>query len=139
MNDPSVDGLVAQGPGRVSDLVRWVDKIAALKSTLCLEYSLLRTAGRGRLEVGRKTRQRTRAAWPDGRWCRWKIVLDGIFFWISTGVWTEVRGFIHVDPQAINVDTGLRIEEGAEFRVPVVLSVRVKPIWIRSHTRPHGT
>jgi len=41
----------------------------------------------------------------------------------------ETGGFVHVDPESVNIYAGLSIEEAIEFAIPVTLRAGCKPIW----------
>ena len=43
----------------------------------------------------------------------------------------EVGGFVHVDPQGIDIDSGLGVEERSELLVPVVLGIGVEPVAVQ--------
>jgi hypothetical protein len=48
----------------------------------------------------------------------------------------EVGWFVHVNPQSVDINPSLRIEERRELVVPVALYIRVKPIWEGRYTGP---
>lgn len=48
----------------------------------------------------------------------------------------KVRGFIHINPKSINIDTVHRIKKAQKLVIPVTLSARSKPIWEHSDARP---
>ena len=91
------------------------------------------------MKITGESRQWTWVAWPHRGWCWWEIVLFRVFLGVLAWVRTHVGCFVHVDPEAVNVDAVFWVEECVEFAVPVFLDVRMEPVGIRGGTRPYGT
>lgn len=131
-----VDRLHAQGPGRIVDLIRRVDKFTTREADFIM--SRVSLAVRRRLEISWKPWQWTWATRPNSRGIRGEVVvfrvLRGILAWIGT----HIGGFVHVDPEAVDVDAGRCVEDAVEFAVPVVLDVRMEPVWECSDSRPYS-
>ncbi|KAI7052603.1 hypothetical protein KC366_g22 [Hortaea werneckii] len=91
------------------------------------------------LEVLREARDLTWRAKTNWWWTRG--VAHGLCFrfGVGAGIVAEVCGFIHVDPERINVDTSVCVEERSELAVPVILRARVEPIWEDCNARPDNT
>jgi len=54
--------------------------------------------------------------------------VSGIGRRIGAWVWAEVAGFVHVDPESIDVESAVGVEEREELVVPVALCSRSEPI-----------
>jgi hypothetical protein len=58
------------------------------------------------------------------------VVVDGSQLWVwDTFFIAEVRGLVHVDPETVDVDSAVCVEEASELFVPIVLSLRREPVW----------
>lgn len=137
MDNVGVDGLVAKGPGFIADHVRRVDQVTVRQSNFGSLGGPLRR-GRG-LEITRESWQRAWVAGTNGGSGRRQVVIPRVTLGIAAWVRAEVGRLVHIDPQAVNIDAGLAVEELGKLVIPVLLDVRVEPIGIRSHTRPDGT
>ena len=73
-------------------------------------------------------------------WWPWRVASGRCFcLWVQARVVAEVAGFVHVDPESVNVNTGFRAEEAAKLAVPVRLCTWSEPIRESCHTRPDDT
>jgi hypothetical protein len=108
VNKIGVGGPVTDDTPRVFDLVGWVKKLSTRKSFL-IAACLTRNdiRGRGSRRLGVVAREVT-----------------------------ETRGFIHVYPESVDIDSGVCVEELPKLVIPVVLYFLMKPVWKRGHTRP---
>ena len=129
------DGLVADKAKHIGDLIRGVEEIPAWKPNFApLNGALYRT----RLKIGWKTGKGTRAARSDSWWC-WRIVVfnSELFRVCTARKWAKIGGFVHINPQAININASFRTEEVVELSIPEGLGSGVEPIREGRNTRPY--
>ena len=131
--------LVAQGPSIVVNHIRGIDKITARQPHLLLLFhwsGALRVALRG-LELVRETRE-----WAGVLTDRWRsrreVVVPLPLPRVLAGVVAEVGGFVHVDPETINVDANVAVEENVEFVGPEVAGPGVEEVGVHGYTGPYG-
>lgn len=145
VNEIGVKREIANGAGCVVDGIWWVDEVAvwqahhaARSSHLSLFEALppLYAAGGGGLEVCWKSGDRIACVRADWWRCRGVIVGGGERCWVTARVGAEVGGFIHVDPEGIDVNTIRWTEEAREFAVPIALGGRIEPVWEGGDTGP---
>lgn len=128
-----VDGFVGEGTGRVGDLVGGVEEVAVGQADGRDRRAF------GRLEVRGESGQVDRRAGTDG-WRNWgKSVGFGVTLGVIAGVCAEIGGFVHVDPEGVDVNTAVGAEEAVEFATPVGLRVGVEPVGERGDTGPYDS
>lgn len=138
MDEVSVDRFQAELSRSIGDLVWRGNEVATRQSSL-RSRSSLHGALRGRLEIRWETGQWTRVT-SSHRWRRGRqVVISHVSLGILAWVWAEVGGFIHINPQTVNVDASVGVEEVVELAIPVLRDVRVKPVGESSDTGPDNT
>ena len=145
VDEIGVKGFIAKGAGDVVDGIWWVDEVAVRQThhgTCSPDLSLFEgltapyaAGGRG-LEVCWKPGDWVACVGADWWRCRGIIIRSGESCRVTAWVGAEVGGFVHVDPESINVHTIRWVEEAGEFAVPIVLGVWIEPVWEGGDTRP---
>lgn len=125
---------IPNGVGRVSEVAIGQPNLLPFISLRSFNRSLRR-----RLKVRGESGQWDRAAWPNRWCCRWEVGGDRVCRWVQTRIRAEIGGFVHVNPQGVNIDSGLGIKELLKLRSPVILSTLIEPVWENSDTRPNST
>jgi hypothetical protein len=92
----------------------------------CVDVVVSRVWCSARLEFGWEARDFTRLR-AKSRSCRREATVLGGRVWVVVEV-VEVGGFVHVNPEGIDVNTGVGIEEREELVVPVFLNIGVEPV-----------
>ena len=138
MNQVSENGLVAQGSSIIVNLIRGINKITARQSHLfpLLYWGTLGVALR-RLELVRETRKRTRVL--TDRWrSRGEVIVSLPLPRILAGPVAEVCSLVHVDPETVDVNANVAMEEYIEFVGPEVAGARVEEIGVHGDTGPNS-
>ena len=157
MNNISINSLITDTTGLIRNRIRRVNKITIFKTNLhtllpgtMIPLMTTRTPLhshtplnplRGlslRLEItgeaGNMARRRA------NRWWRgWQVIIFGILGWVFAGIWAEIGGFVHVDPETVDVDAIVCAEEAVEFVIPVALGVGVEPVRVDGCAGPDGS
>lgn len=134
VHDISINGMITERPSSVGDRVWRREEISARQAELRTRAA---TALSNRLEIFGEPRNLT--GWGADWWRCWReVVFLGVKGRVFTRVWTEVGGFVHVDPETVDVDAVIRAEEACKLVVPPGLGLRVKPVGIDGHSRPDG-
>lgn len=137
-----VDGVVGNTTCRavaleVPDGIRGDEKVAARKAfhSAILSFAV-RGGCRGGLEGGWEAGDGLRGG--TGWWRRWREALGRcLLCWVAAGVVAgEVGGFVHVDPEAVDVNSCLWVEEYLELVVPIACSCWVEPVGPNRNARP---
>ena len=145
VDETGVESEIANRTSCVVDGIWGVEEVAVWQAhhgTCSTNLSLFEdlpppyAAGGGGLEICGKTRDWVACVGAD-RWrCRGVIISDGKSCWIKARVGAEVGGFVHVDPESIDIDAVRWIKEAREFAVPIALGGWVEPVWEGRDTRP---
>ncbi|KAF5121944.1 hypothetical protein E5D57_012416 [Metarhizium anisopliae] len=91
--------------------------------------------GVGGLQFARPAGQRARRR-ADGRRGR-RVALGGGVGVVAGEVAGEVAGLVHVDPEGVNVDARVAVEEAGKHGVPVGAGVAREPVREDGHAGPH--
>lgn len=91
--------------------------------------------GVGGLQLARPAGQRARRR-ADGRRGR-RVALGGGVGVVAGEVAGKVAGLVHVDPEGVNVDARVAVEEAAKHGVPVGGGVAREPVREDGHAGPH--
>jgi hypothetical protein len=123
MNEAGVDRPAAQIAVEVLDLVERADKVPSRQA---LSFaSALCTLVLWRLEVrGKSLDRRRETGWE---WRRGKALCCGRPLRICAWIIAEVRRFVHVDPQSINVHTGFGVEKEPKLCSRVSTATKLSP------------
>jgi len=143
MDNVSINGFVTDGPSSISKLIRRRNEVAMRQSKLETSLAaLLATCSLDilvRLEVIREAGNIARRL-ADRRRRRRQVVILSVLLRVVAWPGTEVRGFIHIDPKTVDVDTIMLIEESLELIVPPLLcDVGVEPIREDGYAGPDST
>lgn len=137
MDDISIKGLIAERPSSVSNFVRRRNEISIRQSILATSRATLLAILLG-LEIIRESWNSARRL-ANRRSRGRKVVILGVLLGIGAWVGTEIGGFVHVDPETVDVDAIVFAEKAVEFVVPVALGVGVEPVRVNSCARPDGS
>lgn len=130
MNQIRIHSLIAQRACSTSNLIRRVNQLAAANAQhgpIFKKMLIIVTPDSlyipfipiSRLKLRRESRKAARVR-PNKWRIRRQVILLCICNGIRAGPVAKVRGLIHVNPQSIYVDSGLRIEEQGKLVDPVV-------------------
>lgn len=144
MDDTGINGLVAERTSSIGNLIRRREQIP-IRQTSLLALGVPTLHARPLTVLFRCTLGWLEASWESGdlarrltnsRGSRGKVVLRRVRLRVPTGPGAEVGSFVHVDPETIDVNAILVVEEPVEFAVPVCLGVGVEPVGEHGHARP---
>lgn len=145
VDEIGVKGEIANGVGCVVDGIWRVDEVAvweahhgACSSDLSLFEGLPPpyAARGGGLEVCGKPRDWVACVGADWWRCRGVAVGGGESCWVTARVGAEVGGFVHVNPECIDVNAIRWTEETGKLSIPIALSGWIEPVWECGDTRP---
>ena len=131
-------GCVVNGIWRINEVAIWQTHHGACSPNLSLLEVMPPpyAAGGGGLEVCWKPRDWVACIWADWWRCRGITVGGGESCWVTARVCAEIGGFVHVDPESINVNAIRCTEEAGEFAVPIALGSWIEPVGEGGDTRP---
>ena len=144
----SVEGEIANGTGCVVDVIWWVNEVAVWQAhhsawgsnlSLVKDLTPLYAARGGGLEVYWKPGDWVACVGADWWRCRGITVENGESCWVTAGVRAEIGGFVHVDPETVDVNAIRCTKEAGEFAVPVALGGWIEPVWEGRNPRPDDT
>lgn len=138
MDNISSNGLVTERASSIVNLIRRRNEIAIRQPKLATSLAAL-FAVLLRLEVIGKARNSARRLASRRRRGR-QIVIFGVLLGVAAWPGTKIGGFVHVNPETVDVDTVVLIKELLELIVPPLLcGVRVEPVRVDGYAGPDGT